>query len=474
MTASHDELLQGSVIKSLGRLAIPIVIANLLQAGYQLVDAFWVGRLGGYAVASVAVSTPVVFLSMALGLGFAMAGSILIAQYFGARNAPMVNHIAAQTLLLVVVISVALAIAGWLLSPFFLRLLHVSTDVYDNALGFLRVSFIGLIFNFSFFVFQSIMRGVGNVTMPVYIVLGTVILNFALDPLLIFGWGPVAGQGVMGAALATLATQSIACIIGFVILFRGKHGVHVTRKDFMPDMKHIKKAFSIGLPASIEQSMRALGLMVMTFLIAGFGTTTVAIYGAGSNILQVVLIPAMGLSMAISTLAGQNIGAGNVQRAAKVAKLGASLGFGILTAIGIVIYFTATPLVSFFVPDDAAVIKGGANFLRIMCLSWGFMGLQLSLTGVLRASGNMVTAMVLTLVSQWVLQFPLAYILSHHGNLGADGIWWAFPVSNIIIALVTLAVFSKGDWKKKRLTDEDSRLTNEVAQEMAVDEGIMK
>src|SRR6478672_1443616 len=142
--ATHTELLQGSVIKSLGKLAIPIVIANLLQAGYQLVDAFWVGRLGGYAVASVAVSTPVVFLSMALGLGFAMAGSILIAQYFGARNATMVNHIAAQTLLLVVVISTVLGIIGWILSPFFLRLLHVTPEVYDNALGFLRVSFIGL------------------------------------------------------------------------------------------------------------------------------------------------------------------------------------------------------------------------------------------------------------------------------------------------------------------------------------------
>jgi putative MATE family efflux protein len=472
--ASHNELIQGSVIKSLGKLAIPIVIANLLQAGYQLVDAFWVGRLGGYAVASVAVSTPVVFLSMAVGLGFAMAGSILIAQYFGARNQAMVNHIAAQTLLLVIVISTLLALTGWMLSPFFLKLLHVTTQVYDNALGFLRISFIGLIFNFSFFVFQSIMRGVGNVTMPVYIVLGTVLLNFALDPLFIFGWGPIAPQGVMGAALATLGTQSIACFIGFIILFRGRHGVHVEWKHFIPDWNHIKRAFNIGLPGSIEQSMRALGLMVMTFLIAGFGTTTVAIYGAGSNILQVVLIPALGLSMAISTLAGQNIGAGNIPRAAEAAKLGAWLGFGILTTIGIIVFFTAEPLVAFFVPGDAEVINGGANFLRIMCLSWGFMGLQLCLTGVLRASGNMVTAMVLTLVSQWVLQFPLAYIFSHHGDLGANGIWWAFPVSNIIIALITMGVFSKGDWKKKRLTDEESKLTTEVAQEAAVDEGIMK
>jgi putative MATE family efflux protein len=466
--ATHKALLEGPVLRSLIKLAVPIVIANLLQAAYQLVDAFWVGRLGGYAVAAVSVSTPVAFLSIAL------AGSILIAQYFGAGNRGMVNHIAAQTLLLVVLISVLLGAAGWLFSPFFLRLLKVSPDVYNGALGFLRISFIGLVFNFSFFVFQSIMRGIGNATLPVYIVLGTVILNFALDPIFIFGWGPIKGQGVMGAALATLATQSIASVIGFIVLFRGRYGIHIQWKDFIPDMQHIRRAFSIGFPASIEQSMRALGLTLMTFLIAGFGTTTVASYGAGSNVLQIVMIPAMGLSMSISTLAGQNIGAGNIQRAARVARLGSTLGFSILTLIGIIVYFTAPQLVRFFVPEDAAVIRGGAVFLRIMCLSWGFIGLQLSLTGVLRASGNMIVAMVLTLVSQWVLQFPLAYVLSRHTDLGQEGIWWAFPVSNMIIALVTLAVFARGDWKKKRLTDEDNRLTTDVAMEITAEEGIRK
>jgi putative MATE family efflux protein len=318
------------------------------------------------------------------------------------------------------------------------------------------------------------MRGVGRATLPVFIVLGTVILNFALDPLFIFGWRNIPGKGVMGAAIATFCTQSIACIIGFVILLRGRHGIHLRSKDFIPDWLHVKRAFSIGFPASIEQSMRALGLTMMTFLITSLGTTTVASYGAGSNVLQVVMIPAMGLSMAISTLAGQNIGAGNMPRAAKVAATGAMLGFFILTGIGLIVFFTAPRLVAFFVPNDPLVIEGGSRFLKIMCLAWGFMGLQLCLTGVLRASGNMIIAMVLTLISQWVLQFPLAYVLSRHAGLGENGIWWAFPVSYIAISLITLGVYSKGDWKKTRLTDEDSRLTTEVAQEITLEEGVIK
>ncbi|MBV9987652.1 MAG: MATE family efflux transporter [Chitinophagaceae bacterium] len=477
MRAKADQkvLLEGPVLRSLVKLAVPIVVANLLQSAYQLVDAFWVGRLGGYAVAAVSISTPIVFFTMAIGIGFALAGSILIAQHFGAGNHSLVNHIAAQTLFLVVSISVLLGAIGYLLSPYFLHLLKVSPEVYEGAQGFMRMSFIGLVFNFSFFVFQSIMRGVGNATLPVYIVLGTVVLNFALDPVFIFGWGPFKAQGVMGAALATLSTQSLAAIIGFLVLFRGKYGIHVRKKDFIPDWGHIKKAFALGFPASIEQSMRALGLTVLTFLIAGFGTTTVASYGAGSNVLQMVMIPAMGLSMAISTLTGQNIGAGNIERAARVARLGASLGFGILTVLGILAFFTAPALIAFFVPEDPAVISGGSKFLRIMCLAWGFIGLQLSLTGVLRASGNMITAMVLTLVSQWVLQFPLAYVLSHHTGLGESGIWWAFPIANIMIALITMAVYAKGDWKKKRLiSSKEDELTTELTQEITADEGILK
>jgi putative MATE family efflux protein len=407
-----------------------------------------------------------------LGTGFAIAGSVLIAQYFGAGNHRMVSHVAAQTLLMVILVSVVIGAVAFVLTPKFLLLLKVAPEVYEGAKGFMRVSFVGLVFNFSFFVFQSIMRGIGNPTIPVYIVLGTVILNFALDPLFIFGWGPVPGYGVMGAAVATLSTQVVAALVGFSILFRGRRGIRLQLRDFQPDLLHIKQAFSIGLPASIEQSMRAMGLTVMTFLIASFGTTTVASYGAGSNLLQVVLIPALGLSMAISTLVGQNIGAGNIQRAAKIAKLGATLGFVILSLLGVLAYIFAPNLVAFFVPEDPAVIRGGATFLRTMCLSWGFLGLQLSLTGVLRASGNMVVVMFLTMISQWVLQFPLAYVLSQKAGLGEKGIWLAFPLSNIMIALITMGVYAKGDWKNTRLTKGKEQLEEKTTEETLIEEGI--
>jgi len=462
-------LLEGPILASLLKLAIPIMVANILQAAYQLVDAFWVGRLGGTAVAAVSVSTPVIFLTMALGIGLAIAGSILIAQYFGAGNQKMVNHVAAQTLLMVISVSVVLAIIGYLLSPLFLKALGVAPNVYDGALGFMQISFIGLVFNFSFMVFQSVMRGVGRAVLPVFIVLGTVILNFALDPLFIFGWHFIPALGVKGAAMATVSTQSLALIIGFVILFRGKHDIHLHIADFKPDLVHIKRAFKIGFPSSIEQSMRAIGMTAMTFLIVHFGTNTVAAYGAGSNLIQLIMIPALGLSMAISTLVGQNIGAGNMKRAVSIAKLGAFLGFSLLAVFGIIAYAFAPHIIAFFVPGDMPVIKGGAIFLRTACVSWGFLGLQLCLVGVLRATGNTVIPMILALVSQWVLQFPIAYVLSHYTTMAEKGIWLAFPVSIIITALITLAIYAKGDWKKKQMITKTAILSNKVEDEMMTD-----
>jgi len=468
--AKTNVLLEGPIMRSLVTLAVPIVLANILQAAYSLTDAFWVGRLGGAAVAAVSVSFPVMFLSIAVGAGLAIAGSTLIAQYYGAKNQDMVNHVASQTLLMIVVASVVLGAIGYAAAPVLLGLMGVAPDVYSAALGFMRISFIGLVFNFTFFMFQSLMRGVGEARLPVYIVFGTVLLNFVLDPLFIFGWGPIPALGVTGAALATLGTQSVAAIIGLAVLFSGRYGISLAWKDFIPDFSYIKRAFFLGFPASIEQSARALGLTVMTFLIASFGTLTVAAYGVGSNVLQVAMIPAMGLSMAISTLVGQNIGAGNVERAARIGKLGAGLSFLILTVLGGIVFLIAPYLTAFFVPNDPAVIAEGAIFLRTMALAWGFMGVQFALTGVLRASGNMIVTMVLTLVSTWVIQFPLAYILSKHTDLGAHGIWWAFPVTNVIIALITLGVYAKGDWKKTRLTDPEDILTERVSEEIMEEE----
>lgn len=465
--------LEGSIPRALLTLAVPIILANLLQTAYHLTDAFWVGRLGASAVAAISVSFPVTFLVIALGSGLAMAGATMSAQYAGAGRQDMVNHVAAQTMLMVVITSVLFGALGYALAPLLLRLLGVAPEVYAGALGFLRVSFVGILFVFMYAMFQALMRGVGQTRIPLMIVAGTVLLNFVLAPLFIFGWGPVPARGVVGAAYATLITQALAAALGMWIFLRGRDGIALHWRGFKPDAPYLKRAFFLGLPGSVELSTRALGLMIMSFLVASFGTLAIAAYGVGSNILQVVTIPVMGVAMAVSTLVGQNIGAGNIERAERITWLGTVASFVLLTLLGALAWLFAPSLVRFFVPDDAAVIEGGAHFIRIMCLAWGGIGIQLCIVSAFRASGNMLNAMIVAMVSQWMIQFPVAYVLGKHTALGADGLWWSFPITNVAVALISVAWFARGSWKTTRLT-EDDRQVAEVTKETVIEEGVLR
>ncbi len=466
-----NNLTEGPILKSLIALSIPIIFANILQTAYQLTDTFWVGRLGTDAVAAVSISFPIIFLIISLGGGLAMAGTILVAQYKGKKDKKAVDHITSQTMLMVVIISIILATIGYFLSPFFIGLMGAEAAIFSSAVLYMKISFIGMIFMFTYMVFQSLMRGVGDVKTPMCIVLGTVLLNLILDPLFIFGYGFIPAFGVAGAAVATIGTQSLAAIIGIGLLLKGKSEIQLHLSDLKPDWVLIKKMFKIGFPASIEQSTRALGMTVMTFLVASFGTLTIAAYGIGSRILSFVIIPATGFSMATSTLVGQNIGAGKTKRAEKITKLSALVGFIILTIVGVIMFLFAKQISAIFIPGEIETIQASALFIKIMALTFGFIGIQMSLNGLFRGSGNTMIAMILSIVSLWVLRFPLAYLLSKHTVLAEIGLWVAFPTANVLAAIITVIWFLKGTWKQKQLTEE-IKLTEKTTEETIIEEGM--
>jgi putative MATE family efflux protein len=440
-------------VRALFSLAVPIVFANLLQTAYQLIDTFWVGRLGASAVAAVSLSFPVIFFLISLGLGLAVAGTILVAQYQGRGDTAMVNRVSAQALIGVVAISLVLAVLGFIGAHAVVAFLGATDDVLPLATQYLRVSFVGLPFLFAYVIFQSLMRGVGDARTPLLIVTGTVALNFVLDPLFILGWGPVPGMGVSGAALATVITQGLAAMVGLAMLFSGGYGIRLVRAHLVPDFALIWRLLKLGLPAAVEQSTRALGLMLMTVLVAGFGTITLAAYGIGTRMLSFVIIPALGLSQASSALIGQNIGAQRIDRAERTAWLSAAIGFVLLSLVGVVSFVFARPIVTLFVPDAPAVIETGSLFVRITALAYGVVGAQIVLTGAFRGSGNTLIAMAIALVSQWMLQFPIAWLLAERSGLGATGIWIAYPIQNVLTALIVVVWFSRGTWKHRSVIE---------------------
>lgn len=468
---SKAPLTEGPISLALLRLSVPIILANILQSAYQLTDTFWVGRLSAQAVAAVSLSFPISFLCISLGGGLPIAGTVLIAQFRGKGDESGVSHVAGQTLLLSLVVAAVLAALGFAFASPIMRFMGADQFVLPDAVRFLQVTFLGFVFVFGFFAYQALVRGLGTVYPPMFIVLGTVLLNFALDPLFIFGWGPVPPMGVAGAAMATLCTQMLAIAIGFGLLVWGKHGITLSWRNFRPDVRMIGALARIGLPASMEQSTQALGVAMMMLLVSTFGTNPIAAYGIGQRVLSCAIIPAMGLSLATSTLVGQNIGAGRLDRAVRTNRTSCIISFTTLTTAGIVLFFVAQPVSAFLMPQGGEAIAESATLIRILCLAFGFIGLQQVLTGTLRGAGDTVAPMVLAIVSLWVLRFPLAYVLSKHTPLGADGIWWAVAISIVFSAVITGFWFARGDWKHRRLLEE-VEIEQQAERQMAMEENL--
>jgi putative MATE family efflux protein len=471
MRMKRNNLTEGPILKSLIALTIPVVLANILQTAYHLVDTFWVGRLGAGAVAAVSMSLPIIFLTISLGGGISIAGSILVAQYKGKKIQGNVDFIAAQTMFMVFFASLIITAAGYLLAEPVIGLMGAEPSVTSGAVSYLKISMLGTLFVFGFFAFQSLVRGVGEVKKPMYIVLGTVLLNLVLDPLLIMGYGPIPAFGVAGAAIATVITQGVALLIGVLMLFGGRYGIHIKKRNLRPDFPIMKKIFMLGLPSSIEQSMLSLSIIAMVFLVTSFGTMVTASYGIGIRIFSFIIIPILGLSMATSTLAGQNIGAGKIKRVERIVVLSSLIGFGALTTIGVVVFLSAEALTAFFVPGNAEVIANGASFIRILSLTFGFVAIHQVVVGVFRGAGEMIVSMVLTLILFWILRFPLAYILSNYTALSFSGIWWAFPIANIIGTAVAVIWYLRGTWKTKNITKEFG-LSEQVEKEAVIEEGM--
>jgi len=462
---------EGPIARALITMAVPIVMSNMLQTAYQLVDAFWVGRLGEGAVAAVSASFPVVFLLISLGGGLAVVGSAFVAQYAGARDYDAVNHVAGQTLIMVLAVAMVLSLLGYLFVNPLLDLIGIPDEIYELTHGFLSVSIIGVIFMFTYFIFESVLRGVGETRLPLMIVATTVLLNLVLDPLFIFGWGPVPGFGVKGAAYATLISQAVAALIGVSVLVSNRFGIQISLADLKPDFPFMKQALAIALPASVEQSSRAVGINAMNVLVVSFGTTTMASFGIGFRFLTFIIIPALGLSIATAALVGQNLGAERPDRAEQVGALASRIAFFFLLAVGTVFFIFARPLVAFFIPDDPSVIAEGSYFLRVVALSFGFMGWQQVLLGVFRGAGSTMVTMTQAIISLWFIQFPLAFFLSKFTPLEARGIWWAFPVSSVLTWLLTYVWYKRGGWKHRRLTTRQ-QFKARVGEEIIAEEGL--
>jgi putative MATE family efflux protein len=466
----------GELLKPLVVLSLPIVLSQMLQVGYNLADTYWVGRLGQEAVSALSYSWPLVFLMISVAGGFTVAGTVLVAQNKGAGNDDRVNYAAGQTIAFVGVVAAVFSVLGYVLAPWLVSLVGATpgTVEYSLSVEYTRTIFLGVVFMFGFFIFQALLRGWGDTRTPLYLMALGVALNVILDPFLILGfdqnvllsglgldglesWLYAAtgfdGFGVQGAAIATVFSRGVGAIFGLVWLFSGKVGIHLSLSDFKLDPTMVKRIISLGAPSSVEQSTRALGITVLTALVAFAGDDAVAALGIGNRINSLVFLPALGLARGTETVVGQNLGTDQVDRAKRAVGYSSGIVATVLLLAGAVAYLFAEYITAVFISGAPDVIAIGADYLQIIGPTFLFIGVFQVVQGAFRGSGSTRTAMVFAILSLWVFRLPPAYLLLQWFDMGATGVWYAIALSNVLAMIAAVLWFLRGTWVDSVIDD---------------------
>ena len=433
-------------------LALPIMAANFLQTLYNLVDTYYLGRLGREAVAAPSIAFNIILFLVVFGIGYAMAATTLISQAKGDNNQELVDFYAGQICTVMLTMSIIIGVAGYLLTVPMLKLMQVPDDVFPHVRVYMEIIFIGMPFMFISFILKGILQGIGDSMTPLKIQGLTVLLNVVLDPLFIFGLGVVPAMGVAGAALATILSRAVGSAIAVYILLKGKKGVHIRARHLIPRKDAFLLMSRIGFPSSVGQGLSSLGFTVLQGIVNTLGAAVIAAYGVGGRIIGIFNMPAMGMGQATAVMVGQRLGARKHDEAKRVVTYAVRSILVFIIAGMTLTFFRGKDVVRFFI-DDPEVIAHGAELFRIVSVSVVFFALFMVLNGAFQGGGDTKPMMVMNILRLWALRLPLAYLFVMVLDMGAVGIWWAMFTSNFVVAGITLLLYRTGRWIRMLLPE---------------------
>ncbi len=417
------DLTQGNELKTIFYFSLPILIGNLFQQLYNVVDSIIVGNyLGKESLAAVGFSYQINFLLVAFSTGISMGASVLISRYFGAKKMNYVKKVIDTGFVFSVVLSVLIAVLGIYFSYTILVSFRVPEELLFIANDYLKIIFIGVIPTFAYNALTNILRGVGDSKTPTYILIAATFLNIVLDItfIKIFQWG------VSGAAIATVISQLFSFIVCMIYMYYhyAEFYIHVNSLQF--DWQQLKQSLIIGLPATLQQVFIGVGFMSIQFLINGFGTDCMAAYTAASKVDSFAEMPALNLGRALTNFTAQNYGANQKDRIIKGGKYTLFMGVGISLLLSVIICLFPTMFLSMF-NRDTNVLQIGSGYLRIVSAFYFIFAAMQILNGLLLGYGKPFVPMLGSILSLCLLQVPVAIFLSHT-SLRYYGVWIAAPI----------------------------------------------
>lgn len=448
--APQGELTHGSIPRSIFILAFPLLVRAMFQSIQSIVDIFWVGKLGPTSIAAVAMGGTIIMAFFPIFIGIGTGTIAVISRAIGAKNQFAADNAATQSVIIAFLAALILCIVGISFSRPLLQLLQAKSDILEQGQIYLKILLLGGITTTLLFLGSAILQGAGDAITPMVIMSLSVIANIILDPILIFGLLGFPRMEVKGAALATILAQALGAIAILYILLKGKSHIHIRFDKFKINLKTMWQIVKIGVPSSIGMFLRNLMMMVLIAIVASFGTYAVAAYGIGMRLKMIILMPAFSFGAASATLVGQNLGANNPGRAKKCAWYATLINALIMAVIGILFFIFSESIIKLF-NDNPEVIRAGSSYLKITSLFFPTIAFGIVLGRSLMGAADTMPPMIITLISLWGIQIPLALTLPCLWNLGLSGIWWAIVVASLVNGLLTLIWFQMGHWKKRRV-----------------------
>ncbi|MBV9621260.1 MAG: MATE family efflux transporter [Gammaproteobacteria bacterium] len=446
-------LTEGSIPRGLVRFSLPILYANILQSLNGSVNSVWVGRyLGEAALTATSNANTVMFLLIGAAFGIALAATILIGQCIGANNLAETKRVVGTSATFFAGISVVMAVAGLILCRPLLVAMSTPPASLELAVAYMRVIFLALPWLYLYAFVMAVLRGAGDSKTPFYFMLLSVAIDIALNPLLIFGLGPLPRLGIAGSALATFIAQAVSLIALVRHLYRRRHVLVLHRGELAllrPDWTLVATLVRKGIPMSAQMLVLSLSAVLMLTLVNRFGVDTTAAFGAALQLWNYIQMPAFAVGMGVSAMAAQNVGAGLWERVTRIARYGVLYSVLLTGTAGFALELFDRPLYGLFLPPRSVALEIAAHLNRIVTPSWLFFGVSVALFGVVRATGAVMAPLVVLAIAMLGVRFPLAELLLPH--LSADAIWWSFPVSSVLSAVLAFLYYRYGRWRQARL-----------------------
>ena len=435
------DLTQGKVWKIIPAFVFPLLIGNLLQQMYNIVDSVIVGHfLGKEALAAVSASFFLYYFIISLVIGVGSGITVVISQYYGAKQYDKVQQAFSSILIFTVFIGLFLSVVGVFLSEPLFRLTKTPEDVIPGAVRYFRIYIGGTFIFVTLNSLLSVFRGMGDSKRPMIFILITAALNIILDVLfiIVFNWD------IEGVAFATILAQTVGVVVSLVYLNKRHRLLSIKRKDMTFEPALFFRGIKIGLPTSVQQCSLSIGLLTLLGVVNIFGTDTLTAYGAAGKIDALITQVILTLSSAISAFCGQNIGAGTFSRVREGMRFAMLVNaLFALTVFSLICFFGREMMMNF--TSDESVISIGYDYLIIVGAVFILHGAMNVMNGAMRGAGDTLFAMVTGMVTFWLIRIPLAYFLSE--RMGYNGIWWAISISITLGFIATFIYYMSGKWK---------------------------